>query len=532
MSEKQHSHITLIGEPTENFYQLGIQDKSAYNGLESQIETICSKSPAAAKLIKQATDLALNLSKKDYLLDAQIHAYAKGLGVSSETIFLNLFLPELVSSFNKWTPHLLALIPGCSSTFLWDEKSKQSVHTRILDYPLGNAFNEYERSITYKLDAEYKIYSHSIVGIPFPGLTSMNEQGLTLALHYKHSDYLNLNGQSIFSICYQILRYCSKVSEIKKFLRDYQSITSWGIYISDSYGEVCSVDIKGDEVSVERFDIKETKSLYFNNRSNSIKNKSLSPFGNLNQCMMRKESAQEKIKAIDHSKNIMHESLIHLTTVDEASSNHAINWKLNPLTCASVQAVSMDNYQMSCSWISTTSPKIFQGEVSQHDNIFSQIETQKHHYPIKNSERFIKAFNKISLFQTKLDEGNIEQAYHEIQMAITLYKGFPEFFIYTFYFTVLQYLYEKDKKDLSFIYKSLLGLKNRLPKYLEDHRLLFLLRLEIRLGLPITDSTDCFSNVELLKLFNREKGLGKIKIELLKNLIFPRVEVLDILYMY
>ncbi|MEX1099324.1 MAG: hypothetical protein WEB87_02790, partial [Bacteriovoracaceae bacterium] len=245
-AQAAHSHLHLFGDPEENFYALGVKDKDSYQEIYEQITRLCARADFLAKALKLSTELAVNLGNRGSInLSKEIKAYAEGLGRPVNDVYFSILLPEIVASFNKWLPSLMSIIPGCSSLFVTDPRGKGVIHGRVLDYALAGPFEKYERSASYHFKDRLKIFTHTTAGMPFPALSSMNDRGLTLALHYKHGNYLDLKGDSIFSIAYQIISFCSDIHEVKKFLKNYPSMSHWGLYLSDRNGEVASIDVRG-----------------------------------------------------------------------------------------------------------------------------------------------------------------------------------------------------------------------------------------------------------------------------------------------
>ena len=235
---KEINHIHLFGNPEENFYILGKKDKDSYHRIYNQISSLCIRNKHLTKILRLANELSLHLSRKKYEHhhNKELKAYAEGLEVPYEEILYSFLLPEIVSSFNKWVPDLMSLIPGCSSLFV-PSTSGGVVHTRILDYALNETFTESERSILYDFDDRYKNLSFSCAGVPFASMTAMNDQGLTLALHYKHGQHFNNNGESIFFMANEIINTCSNIREAIKLIKKKSSISYWGLYLSDKHGE-------------------------------------------------------------------------------------------------------------------------------------------------------------------------------------------------------------------------------------------------------------------------------------------------------
>lgn len=529
----KHQHLHLIGDIEENFYLLGRKDKDAYQEMYQQISMLCARNQKTAQLVKLTTELAKKLlSAKTPQSILELKAYSEGLERNLDDVIYALLLPEIVASFNKWVPNLIGLIPGCSSLFT--KKQDQVFHGRILDYALSGPFEKYERSLLFELNGQKKIFCHSSVGLPLPSLTAMNEDGLSLALHYKHGEYFNFEGDSIFTIAHNLLLNCSDIREAIKFLKGQESISYWGIYIADKSGEVASIDIRGRETHKEIFDLNDHDYLYFNNRPllKQQDQDKLQPFGNLNQCLMRKEHFKQQMTKIDldSSKNIQQDILKVLSSYKPKKAKTAKNWLLPTVTPSSIQMCSFNLTESSSLLILEDAPKTVTNSQVKIENIFEDIDFTE--YKSKKTPEFFKSYRRLAKFQSKLDSGKVEEAYHEIQMAIKELEGHPEQLICRFFFIITQYIFESDKRDYAYLYQDLQDLEDKLPSYLNDHRLLFLLRIGKILGQREENRYTELSHPGLKEYYKNEFNLNAMAIKTMRNLTFPRIEILDIIYAY
>lgn len=532
---KEHNHIHLLGNPVENFYILGKKDKSSFGEIYHQISMLCARNQKLAKILKLTTELSSQLHKKHtHTFKQYLEAYSEGLERPINDISFALLLPEVVASFNKWVPNLMGLIPGCSSLFFKTD-SNEVIHTRVLDYALSGPFEDHERSILYEFYDLPKIFSHSTSGMPFPSLSATNEHGLSLALHYKHGNYFNLDGDSIFFINQQILQNCKDIRDAIKFLKEQRSISFWGIYLADKNGEVASIDICGNDVYQEKFDLNDHSYLYFNNRP-LLKHQEqieLQPFGNSGQCLMRRQSLDNSIKidVLKSAKNPLLESAKILGSAKASKQKDAQNWNLKVMTPSSIQLCAFNLTNGSSIAIPGKAPKFYEDEYYYFKNIFKKIELI-HKEKEKEGHPYITGYRYMALFQSQFDLNKITEAYHSIQMASEYLKGYPDYYIAHFYFIVLQYIYETDKRDLTYLYDDLIALENKLPEYLEDHRKLFLLRVGKLIGHREENLAAFIKNPGLRKYYEHEYKLNSLGIRALKNLIFPRIEIVDIIYSY
>lgn len=535
MTTKQ-SHIHLIGNIEENFYVLGKRDKDAFEAIYKQLSMLCARNNILAKSIKLVTEISGRFNKRKTKAEMQsLEAYAQGLARPLEDVLFTLLLPEIVASFNKWIPDLLSIIPGCSSLFIWDKNNHGVTHTRILDYSLSGPFEKAERSILYELPNSHKVLSFSTAGMPLASLSSMNEHGLTLALHYKHGNYFNLDGESIFILAHNVISNCKNIREALKYIKKHKSISYWGMYLSDRNGEVLSLDICGDEIYQEKFDLKDHKYLYFNNRPllQKVEFEQLRPIGNSTQCRMRRDVVVQKMKGFDlkKSKCLMRDSLKLLASPNSKKAKTAKNWLLSPITASSIQTCSFHNSLNQAMFVTGSAPKYFQNSYIKYTNIFKNMQSSITESK-KASTDFVRAQGYLSQYQSAVDTAQISKAYHNIQMAIEMLDGYPEYYIAQFFFLVSQYIYESDSRDYTYLYQGFEQIEGKLPRYLEDHRELFILRLAKLIGHKTDNTSSKIFNKKLQELYLKELELNALTIKALKKLIFPRIEILDIIYSY
>lgn len=498
---------------------------------------LCARNKAMAKIMKISTEFntqLLNKPKGDFF--KCIEAYSEGLDRPANDLVFSLLLPEIVASFNKWTPNLMGLIPGCSSLFLKDPKSGDFIHGRILDYALSGPFEDFERSILYEFKNSPKIFSLSTSGMPFPSLSSFNEEGLSLALHYKHGKYFNLEGTSIFEITNDIISNCGNIREALKLIKTKKSISYWGIYLADKQGEVVSIDIKGHEIFQEKFDLNDHKYLYFNNRPLLKQNdsESIQPFGNQNQCKMRRDCLKKELssKKAFNDKDHLLSTLKVLGNPTCKKTKSAKNWDLSPINPGSLQLYALNISKEKVMAIPGHAPKYFNGEYFSYENLFSEIKFKHKKTKLKKNDKFIKGMKLLSKFQSSFDRGDIENSYHEIQMSLCYLEAYPEYYIAKFYYTILQYLYEGDKRDHTYLYEDFVSLKGKLPDYLNDHLLLFIMRSGKIIGHKNHPNMNEIKHPDLKSYYAQELKLKTAALKGLKHLIFPRIEILDIIYSY
>jgi hypothetical protein len=144
----------------------------------------------------------------------------------------------------------------------------------------------------------------------------------------------------------------------------------------------------------------------------------------------------------------------------------------------------------------------------------------------KTPGAFEAAWKKASLAQARFDEGKYDMAYHELQMAIALMPMKRWKDIFRFYLCLWDFRFITNSRELSDVYKRLQGLE--LHDNLRDQGLLLRMRLEKKLNLsPTVDPKEL--PLHLQEIFREEKLARGPVFATWMNLLYPRMEILDVL---
>lgn len=523
--------IHLIGDEKENFYQLGLKDREGYQDTKKFIRKLIKTDNL---LINQGYKIASELFltktlKQNTDLKELVECYAEGLNTKISELNFELIVPELMSCPSKFNFNLKSMLFGCSSLFRYDPKTESVYHGRILDFPLHDIFFQHERAVVYELKNQNKIFSLSVPGMPFPGITAFNDKGISVALHQKFSKFFNPEGYPIFYILYQLLKEADSTKSILKILKNYPSMTYWGLYISTPDGKVVALDLCGDRVDKEEFDIKSRPYLYFANRP--IKKDQF----NTNVIPYEMERFnQERIQSMDGIMKEHKKSKVdHLSTLELLSVPDLKHKKQTPLTLNSVQIVSMNAKNLEMARIAPHYPLLPSNqfeicEFKKKKNEFIIIKEKSLPQDSKYAKGYAHWMNAVSYFDRDLDQ----EGFHQLQMAKSLLESYPLYTVIHFYDQVYRYRYFSSSKDLLNLKKQFEQLSGKLPEHLENHRILYLLRVEKLLKIELTVDASNITSLELKKYFLYEKELNLITLKILKKLIYPKPDLEDIIYIY
>jgi hypothetical protein len=307
-------------------------------------------------------------------------------------------------------------------------------------------------------------------------------------------------------------------------------MSNWGLYLSDAEHNVVSIDFGPGQYHFERFHLPEHKTLYFNNRPLRPEklNDETIPLGNKEQCKMREKSFECLMRKHDFNGIPLPHILSDLDV--NKNANHD-SWNLPVSTIATIQNLSFNFHQDKSYYILGEAPKVKATQLLCYQNIFTSDLTQEN-TPITEAKKFTNGYSAWSKAQAYWDNGEYELAYHQLQMAIVLLADSPEAEICQFYLLVWQYMNLSSAPDYKMLHIEFQSIQSNLPPYLSDHCLLFLLRLEKLLDYKLENMADKIHHPQLKEMYQREYKLRPFVIKFLKKLIFPRMDILDIIYSY
>ena len=511
--------ISLNGNKEENYYQLGLKDRSTSSEVFNIISSLTKSTNNFTKNLKNiSSSLVFKKNFSNYHL---VKAYAEGLGKKESEVISFLLSPDLISSINSLTSSFPTFQFGCSSLFFKNETNNIS-HLRILDFPLGKSYTQNERFIRYSFKGEQKYCGLSTSGLPFPSVTSMNESGLTFALHQKFGHIFNKSGTPIFDIMENLVSQARDLKDILSELKYIQSISTWGIYISsEKENKVLSIDLLGDSNNVEEIDLL-NQPLYFNN---TFQNKNIDishqqPLNFHNYCKQRNSDALKKIKNLKKTSD--KEVLKSFTTLKK-ENNHA-----SVVTPSSVLCCIMNSNTNSIVYNNGSGARAFQNQIDEITNIWStpkKIESTK----INKTSKPNEIFNHLIAAQNSWDIKDFHKAIHHAQMARSISSSdilLPQFFLQIFIS-----LSTNDLAMLKDCLKHFIEMEKLFDGIFQDYCKLFIFRLE-RICFGDYQKT-IFKNNYVTNIYEFEKNIPKIIFKkVTRELTSPRLDIQDIIFLH
>jgi hypothetical protein len=504
--------VPLIGDPVENLYQLGLREKEAFLRIEKRVTKLLSTNTFLRFGQDLFTRARVMLKKKDEtFFDRCITAYANGLGIDSTRYMSFLSLFEIAAHYGQVYPELKGLLPGCTSVF--NKEGNDITHTRLLDFPLIGIFEESPRLYYWRPEGKAPLLTYSCEGLAPLFFQGIHGSGMSFALHHKPGKSWNREGSSIFQIAMESLWETEHFADFKKNLKKRTSFTKWSFLLLEKAGQVIAIDIDGPAMKTENYDLNDSSPLIFTNIPLQEDESGFDAF--LKFSSERQSWLKEKLK----SRKSQH----MLDAITDVEDQKIKKW-IHP--GATLSTVGGYHVNLNQGYVDVkegqgalvTSDKIVRFSLENHQTV-SVLKEKERERPLEH------AWKRLSLAQSFFDQGEYDQAYHELQMAHALMPHPVWREISAFYLYLWDFKFIGNNKELSLIYKKVKELK--LPASLKDQWILLIMRMEKKLELAATVSSGEVSPY-LKDLFQLEKESPRPLFATWMKLIYPRLEILDV----
>ncbi len=151
-------------------------------------------------------------------------------------------MPDLFSYFlgrsrDSFFSHILKGFGlGCTSFAVTPSQGNSStiLHGRNLDYPGGDRFGNHPAIIEYHPVDGQKYCAATALGIDGPGISGMNESGITLALHMNYSKRVTLSSTPVVVIGHEIIRQATSLKEAVEIARQYEIGSGWSFVLTSA----------------------------------------------------------------------------------------------------------------------------------------------------------------------------------------------------------------------------------------------------------------------------------------------------------
>ena len=531
MSDETQPVITLLGDERENFYRLGLRDRAGFSPTYRSLQhNLGNLHPFLHKLLHTAIEQAAQVViKRHSQLRHNLAAYGEGLNVGLENIYGTFLLPEILSGIGRFMPSFMGKLLGCSSLFYQEPQGRGITHFRLLDFPLADSFTQHAQGVLMRFPRQ-RVFFFTTQGMPYPGLTAMNESGITLALHQKLSRFFRYTGTPIFEVAKLIMAEARDRQDIEDIIKANPTMTSWGIY-SCVGDELLEIDLLGDKHWIKAHSLAEGKTRYFCNEcpDHPAYKRSIAPgFEHYNQ--MRRQTIEEHLAKKSQAAPLTREGILKaLGTPLVHKRSSSARWRQSPLSPHTIDSCALNPRRQWALRVRGKAPRVFAQGYETYRQCFTRPKVKTHcKQPDPRLHHYNQGLRYLGQVTIAFQEKNIHHLFHFLQMAEEHFRGWPERTMVTFYNTVFHYILLKTARDEESLLAEFEQLLGRLPSYLNEQCQLFILRLHMLLGRPIPQVV--FRHQALERIWQREAKLRPTILRAQRFLYVPRPDISDVIY--
>jgi tetratricopeptide (TPR) repeat protein len=171
--------------------------------------------------------------------------------IKPKNLYNSFFFPDVYGMLLGYTFKTIkkgiSVSIGCSSFSAWGEKTEDGrlITGRNFDFFGEVDWSKNHTALYIEPKEGIPFLSIGSIGIPAFGITAINKEGLTLALHFMFTKSVKLVGNGILDIALQIIHRARTTSEAIDIAKRYSFIAGWNLFIS-SAREKTAIIIEND----------------------------------------------------------------------------------------------------------------------------------------------------------------------------------------------------------------------------------------------------------------------------------------------
>lgn len=214
--------------------------------LAKRNETLIRNTPSLPKIFQDLAVFSHDKILVNFLMsnltaeekDA-LHAFSESCGIPHSACQQALFQPEtmmMLSRLSAMQSFLPGNLPGCTSCVALKNRTKSGelLVARNLDYPMVGPWEKNPVVVFNEPTGEIPYVYVSSAGLHTGGLTSINQEGITLCLHAHFGKNISLTGRPITLIGDEIIRKAKTIDQAIDMAKKSKRLANWAFVFSSA----------------------------------------------------------------------------------------------------------------------------------------------------------------------------------------------------------------------------------------------------------------------------------------------------------
>ena len=189
-----------------------------------------------------------------------ISGFARGGGFDAEALAPCFAMPDVLNTLIGCFGRLAAAAPtlGCTSVAAWGDYTVDGsfLYARNLDFPGNRIWDQFPLVARHKPDRGIPYVSLGAAGSVLDGITGINEEGVSVALHQHLSrDATPLGGRPILDLGLEALQYSRTIEDAVAICSKSRPTSAWTVVLTHwKRRRAALVEIAPSGVAVKNFD--------------------------------------------------------------------------------------------------------------------------------------------------------------------------------------------------------------------------------------------------------------------------------------
>ncbi|MFZ8934700.1 MAG: hypothetical protein ACO20H_11935 [Bacteriovoracaceae bacterium] len=478
--KRQLPLINLLGEESENFYQLGNKDKACWEKIRNATGFLTDKGlitpihKGIFYLLRKHYDTIDKSSTFFHALDS----YSKGIESDPFELYRFMITGEVFSTSGPWPRSYPRNYTYSSSIYFKAAKSEKIILIKNWEGPFSSKISNFLRLTHSHFHNRTDSLFPNYPGHPFPYQFVSLANGLQVSAHQMISDTLEINGKSLAQILFEIQSVPAHIQDIKEYFLAQSGLSSSFFTIWVDQQSFIEVYLNGAAVDFKEQNIKEENLWVYSSRSDFTQ-KTL--FNHDYEYGLEKTSSRALSDLTQKNSDIDALKALCLPNSEEVNpfsymnpfNSFCLSFDQSEEKVAYIEGGCPKNYEDGTTFING----IWQSKIINDNQIFRNVP--------EDGENFLhRGLIYFNLTQDFLDKASYREAHHHIQMGLACLPSYhPLKDVYEFYFSAIEFIVDNNKKTRYRLINSFREHLKLVPDPLKDHCRIFVNRLEKLIGL-------------------------------------------------
>jgi hypothetical protein len=187
----------------------------------------------------------------------RVEGFAEAAGMPAREMLEGMAMPDVLNYLMGVSGRVMsAPTLGCTSAAAWGDYTPDGrlLYARNLDFPGNEVWDRFPLMLRHQPDKGIPYVSIGCAGSVADGITGVNEEGLTVAVHQHYSAEVGWpGGRPILDMSGQVLQFCRDIDEAIALCSAWPTTSGWSVVLTHwKKREACVIQKTARRTAVQR----------------------------------------------------------------------------------------------------------------------------------------------------------------------------------------------------------------------------------------------------------------------------------------